>query len=114
MAKGRMVSKSLSTSQKYANLHHRAGKLAEFCQAMYPLLVAHADDFGRLSGDAFTVKHVIVPTSSRPEAEVEAGLHALHDVGLVIGYEVEGHRYLQIIDFEKHQHGLHKRTRSYF
>jgi hypothetical protein len=114
MARGRMVSKALSTSQKYARLTDVAGKRAEFCQAMYPLLVAHADDFGRLSGDAFTVKHAVVPTSPRKEADVEIALSALHEVGLIVWYEVDGRKCIQIVDFERHQSGLHKRTGSEF
>jgi hypothetical protein len=114
MARGRMVSKALSTSQKYARLTDVAGKRAEFCQAMYPLLVAHADDFGRLAGDPFTVKHAVVPTSPRKEPDVEAALTALHQVGLIVWYEADGRKCIQIVDFERHQSGLHKRTGSEF
>lgn len=114
MARGRMVSKALSTSQKYARLNTVAGKRAEFCQSMYPLLVAHADDFGRLAGDPFTVKHAVVPTSPRKESDVEAALTALHQVGLIVWYEVDGRKCIQIVDFERHQSGLHKRTGSEF
>lgn len=114
MARGRMIAKTVSTSQRYARLNHVAGKLAEFCQAIYPLLVAHADDFGRLAGDVFTVKHAICPTSPRKESDVEAALAALHTVNLVIWYEVEGRKCLQIVDFDKYQTGLHKRTKSEF
>lgn len=110
MARGRMVSKALSTSQKFARLNTVAGKRAEFCQLLFPLLVAHADDYGRQSGDTFTVKHAVVPTSPRKEADVAFALQCLHDVGLVVWYEIEGRKYLEIVDFDKHQTGLHKRT----
>ena len=109
-----MIAKSLSTSQRYARLHGVAGKRAEFCQAIYPLLLAHADDFGRLAGDVFTVKHAIVPTSPRSEADIERALDALHEVNLIVWYEVEGRKCIQIQDFDAHQQGLHKRTRSTF
>lgn len=109
-----MVAKSLSTSQRYARLNEVAGRLAEFCQAMYPLLVAHADDFGRLAGDVFTVKHLVVPTSKRKESDVEKALAALHEVGLIVWYEAEGRKCIQIHKFEDHQQGLHKRTKSEF
>ena len=114
MARGRMVAKCLSTSQRYANLHPRAGKLAEFCQALYPLLVAHADDFGRMSGDDFTVKYLVIPASPRSIADVGLALDALHDVGLVERYESDGRKCLQVNEFDKHQSGLHKRTASEF
>lgn len=112
MARGRMVSKALSTSQKFARLHDVAGKRAEFCQLLFPLLVAHADDYGRQSGDTFTVKHAVVPTSPRKETDVAFALQCLHDVGLVVWYEVDGRKYLEIVDFDKHQSGLHKRTKE--
>lgn len=112
MARGRMISKSLSTSEKRARLQTVAGRLAEFCQGLYPLMVVHSDDFGRHAGDPFTVKHVIDPTSRRSYDEFAQALQHLHDVGLIIWYDADGRKYFQIIDFDPHQPGLHKRTRS--
>lgn len=107
-----MLSKSLSTSQRFARLNVVAGRLAEFCQTLYPLLNAHADDFGRLQGDPFTVKHVCHPTSPRKVDQFAMALQALDDVGLVRWYEVDGAAYIQIIKFDEHQTGLSKRTKS--
>lgn len=107
-----MISKSLSTSKKYAALYPLP--LGEFCQSLYPLLVAHADDFGRLEGDVFTVKHSVVPASPRTEIEIQQALTTLDDVQLIAWYDVEGHAFVQIVDFERHQVGLHKRTASRF
>lgn len=109
-----MISKSLSTSEKRAALHVSVPELAEFCQQLYPLLVAHSDDFGRLQGDCFTVKHLIDPSSPRPIPEFERALVALHDVGLIVWYEVAGRRYIQIEHFDEHQSGLTKRTSPKF
>jgi hypothetical protein len=114
MARGRMIAKTLSTSRKYGRLHEVAGKRAEFCQALYPLLVAHADDFGRLPGDVYTVKHAIIPTSPRKEHDLTAALAALHLVGLIQWYEVGESKCIQITNFDAHQQGLHKRSRSAF
>lgn len=112
MARGRLISRSLSTSEKWARLHRAAGRLAEFCQSLYPLLVAHADDFGRLAGDVFTVKHAVAPTSPRKDSDFSAALAALHAVQLINWYESDGRNYIQINDFDSHQSGLHKRTDS--
>ncbi len=115
MARGRMISKTLSTSEKRASLHQIVPDLAEFCQQLYPLLVAHSDDFGRLQGDPFTVKHAIDPSSPRGLADFERGLKALDAVGLLTWYELTGgRRYIQIAQFDQHQSGLHKRTTSSF
>lgn len=114
MARGRMISNSLSTSEKFAALVSATPSLFEFCHALYPLLVCHTDDFGRLQGDAFTVKAKCYPATPRPLADVEQGLQQLDAVGLIAWYCVSGKRFIQIVEFEKHQQGLHKRTRSQF
>jgi hypothetical protein len=114
VARGRMISKSLSTSEKFASLTTTAGPLAEFCQLLYPLIVAHADDFGRLQGDTFTIKHMCFPASPRSVDEFCTALAYLHASGMLIRYEVDGKRYIQIENFDEHQTGLYKRTASKF
>lgn len=110
-----MISKSLSTSEKYARLTTEAGDLAEFCQALYPLLVAHSDDYGRMSGDVYTVKVLVVPGSPRTLDDVHRAIQALHAVGLITWYDTPQQRkVIQINSFDDHQPGLHKRTKSRF
>jgi hypothetical protein len=109
-----MISKSLSTSEKFASLTESAGALAEFCQLLYPLIVAHADDFGRLQGDTFTIKHMCFPSSPRSVEEFSTALAHLHAVGMIMRYEVSAKRFIQIANFDSHQLGLHKRTKSTF
>lgn len=111
MARGRMLSRKLSTSRKFAAVGKSAG---EFPQLLYALLVPHSDDFGRQAGDAFTVKHEVFPTSPRAEDEFEAALVALEVHDLIQRYTANGNLVIQILDFEKHQQGLHKRTKSEF
>lgn len=112
MARGRMIAKTFSTSEKRAALHRVAGKLAEFCQALFPLLVAHSDDSGRQQGDTFTVKHAVDPTSPRPLVDFDKALAALASVGLIHWYEVDGRRYIEIVQFADHQPGLKNRGNS--
>jgi hypothetical protein len=107
-----MISKCLSTSERYASLEQHAGKLAEFCQALFPLLVAHADDHGRQAGDEFTIKHLVHPTSKRKLQDFTTALRALHDSGLVSWYQVKDAKFLQIEHFDEHQTGLHHRRES--
>jgi len=109
-----MISKSLSTSVCFARLFEVCPDLAEFAQSLYPLLVSHADDFGREQGDVLTVKYRIHPRSPRSEQEFERAIHALHDVGLIVWYEAKGRRCYQVVKFDDHQTGLHKRTKSAF
>lgn len=114
MARGRLISRTLGSSRKFAALAVNAGRLGEFAQALYPLLVSHSDDFGRQAGDAFTVKHAVFPTSPRREADFAAALLAMDRVGIVQLYEADGQQVVQIVDFDEHQPGLTKRTRSRF
>jgi hypothetical protein len=109
-----MISKSLSTSRKYSALYAEAGELAEFCQSLFPLIVAHADDFGRLPGDVFTVRHLVLPASPRSLEQFNAALTAMNHVGLIQRYRVAGSDYLQVVKFEEHQVGLSRRTKSKF
>ena len=109
MARGRMISKSLGTSRKFAAL---SGPLAEFSAARYPLINSHTDDFGRLEGDSFTIKHRVWPTAHRDEAEFQGALEQLRSVGLIKLYLVGEQQYVAVVGFDDHQTGLHKRTQS--
>lgn len=112
MAIARLLAKSLSTSERRARLHQEAGPLAEFCQALYPLIVAHADDWGRLDGSVFHVKHAIDPTSPRSVEEFTTALAALDRVRLIEWYVVDSKPYVQVVDFKRHQPGLKQRHSS--
>jgi hypothetical protein len=112
MARGRLISRTLGSSRKFAALHKQAGKLAEFAQSLYPLIVTNADDFGRQAGDAFTVKLVVFPSSPRKEDEFSAAMTALHHVGLIDWYKVDGLQVVQVCDFDAHQPNLHKRAQN--
>ncbi|MCR4339537.1 MAG: hypothetical protein NUW01_06585 [Gemmatimonadaceae bacterium] len=114
MARGRLISRTLGSSRKFAALPQAAAHLGEFAQTLYQMLVSHSDDFGRLSGDAFTVKHAVFPTSSRCEQDFADALVAMATVGLIRYYVADGEQVIQIVDFDEHQPGLSKRTRSRF
>ncbi len=114
MARGRMVSRTLGSSRRFASLHTHGKKLAEFSQILYVLLVSFSDDFGRLEGDAFTVKARVFPVSKRTEKEFADALLALHASGLIVWYSEDDRHVIQITQWEDHQTGLHKRTKSKF
>jgi hypothetical protein len=113
MARARLLSRTLGASRKFASAG-QAGKLGEFAQLLYTLIIPHTDDFGRMAGDAFTVKHAVFPTSKRREGDFETALQYLAESGLIQLYAVDGQSVLQITDFERHQGNLHKRTSSHF
>lgn len=114
MARGRLISKSLGSSRKFHALLTTGGKLGEFCQLLYPLIIANTDDFGRMPGDAFTVKNVVLPSSGRQERDFQRALEVIASVGLVTIYVVQGSPYLQVNNFDAHQPNLHKRHQSLY
>ena len=114
MARGRFISKTLGSSQKFESLGRIGGKIGDFSQTLYMLLVTNADDFGRLPGDSFTAKFRIFPTSKHSTEDFEKALCNMKQVGLIERYSVKGAEYVQVVHFEEHQVGLHKRTKSYF
>jgi hypothetical protein len=114
MARGRLVSRTLGSSRKFAALHRVTNGLGEFAGELYPLLIATSDDFGRQAGDALTVKLAVFPCSLRSEEEFAAAIALLHDVNLVEWYEANGRQIIQIVEFDEHQPNLHKRSESKF
>ena len=112
MAQRRMISKSLGYSRKFHAVNAKCGKLGDFAQALFPLIVVHADGFGRLDGDAFTIKHMVFPVSQHSEVDFEIALQAMHEIGLIYLYELGGDRYIQVVNFDREQPGLNKRTSS--
>jgi hypothetical protein len=107
-----MISKSLGHSRKFAELRIQAGKLGEFAQVLFPLLVANADALGRLPGDTFHIKHAILTTSPRREQDFGTALGAMDEVGLIRWYEGENDKgetvqVIEIVNFGDHQ-DLHK------
>ena len=114
MARARLISKSLGSSRRFHALLSAAGKLGEFSQVLFVLIIPNTDDFGRMPGDAFTVKNVVLPSSPRSEADFERALDALQAVDLIDRYQVADVMYLQVRQFDEHQANLHKRTESKF
>ena len=78
MANRRMLSKNISTSRKVNRLNDRAALL-------YTWLIPHTDDYGRLEGDAFSIKAKIVPMRILNEEQIEEDLAAIEKNGLVKG-----------------------------
>ena len=112
MAQRRMISKSLGSSRKFHAVRLKCGKLGDFAQALFPLIVVSCDDFGRLEGDAFTVKHKVFPISPYSEEEFETVLQGMNEVGLIRLYYAGPDRFLEVVNFDREQPGLHKRTKS--
>jgi len=58
------------------------------------------------------MRQLVPPIHPRTEEDFETVLQAMSAVGLIRFYEVSGDRYLEIVNFDREQPGLHKRTKS--
>lgn len=96
MAKARMISRSISTSRKLARVDDRAALLFTWIQP-------HTDDYGRMEGDAMTVRAKVCPMRPYTDDDVEASLEVLNKIGLILRYKVDGEQYVQVCGFEEHQ-----------
>ena len=112
MAQRRLISRSLGCSRKFLALQSEAGKLGEFAQLLFTLLVVSSDDFGRQAGDALTVKLSVLPGSPRREVDFEKSLLAMHKVKLIQLYSDSGNRFIQIVNFRREQPGLKPSLKS--
>lgn len=97
MARGRIISQSISNSRKVAGVSDQAALLFTWIQP-------HTDDFGRVEGGADDVLFSIVPRRGWQVEQVEQYLKELWVAQLVKSYHDEtGKRYLEVVGFEEHQ-----------
>lgn len=108
MAEKRMISKVISISEKVNELPDI------FDMLLFTWMIPHTDDFGRLAGSPGKVKGLVVPMLDKTKREIADSLRRLDEYGLIHWYEVGGEMFIQIIQFDKHQQGLHKRTNPKF
>ena len=78
-------------------------RLSDFGERLYWRLLSQSDAWGRLVGDADKVIALCCPRLRVTEEQIDAAIAELVDVGRVIAYDVDGTRYLQLADFDKHQ-----------
>ena len=103
MANRRMISKSISISKK-------VNSISDFGALLFTWMIPHADDYGVLDGDEGTIKALVVPRRKQTEKQVAQALSEMQKVGLIWRYLYKMKPYIQFINFEEHQEGLHKRT----
>jgi len=106
VARGRMLDKCISTSRKVGSLR------TDFHRLLYTWLIPHTDDFGLMDGDPYHIRYGVVPTLSRSEKQIIEALTAIKDAGLINWYRYNGTPVIEVVAFEEHQTGLHKRTTS--
>jgi hypothetical protein len=112
MARGRMLSTSVSLSKRLADLPSDTVRL------IITWAFAHQDRDGRVAGDPAILRAQVVPMLEHISiADVNDALDAAADVGLLVRYrDVNGYAVVAFPRFEKHQSGFRydKEGRSKF
>lgn len=109
MAERRMIAKSISVSERVNDLPDI------FDMLLFTWMIPHVDDWGRMNGSPAKIKGVVIPMlEQKGKADVRDSLERLALARLISWYEIDGEEFVQIEQFDKHQQGLHKRTKSRF
>lgn len=98
----RLLWSSISTSRKIRCVQgdkwFRVG-----CHLVYSWLIPWTDDDGRLRGEPLWILANILPNEGLSVDEIGSMLSELGRVGLIQWYEVDGERFIQVLDNENHQ-----------
>ena len=94
MAKGRMINKRIAKSDKLAALPRDRSR------ALYFMIYPHLDCEGRYSGDPRDIKEDCCPRIPWSIKQVVESLQDLYEVGLIVLYEVDGKKCLEVSRFE--------------
>ena len=118
MANRRMLSRTVSTSEKLGYLFQEAEKGAqgfgEFAQLLYTWMMPQTDDWGRMSAGAWHMKMSVMPSSPRSIEHFDLAIKLMHNSRLIAIYG-ENKELLQVENFDTFQSGLiNKRTESKF
>ena len=76
------------------------GELPPLARILFAGMWCHADREGRLADRPKKLKAEILPYD---ECDINGLIQCLHDAGMVLRYVVDGVRYIQCLNFKKHQ-----------
>ena len=106
MARGRMLSSSISESLQVASLPDDITRL------IFTWLLAHADAAGRYSAHYKIIAGKVLTLLSYTDEIIIRALVALHVAGLIQLYEASGQPYLVFLGWERHQTIRHDREQA--
>jgi hypothetical protein len=90
MSRSRSISTDISTDERLGPV----GEENPLAVLLYTLAIPHADDWGRLKGDATAFRYEVAPFLLKTGKEIDAALDALAEAGLWRRYEVDGRKYI--------------------
>ena len=96
MARGRMIDKVIILSTKI-------NAISEGAENLYYRIYVNTDDFGLFHANPKILKGQIYTLRNISVATIEKRLNELIEIGLLKVYENNGEKYIEVVDFEKHQ-----------
>lgn len=96
MAKARMLHNKISNSLQ-------VNRLSLPARLLFTWMISHADDDGRINGEAEYIKGKVIPMTEYTHAEVESFLQEITNQGLIYRWEVDGNWYIQFPKWLEYQ-----------
>jgi hypothetical protein len=90
MSRRRYLTSDISTDPRIADL----SSYGALPVALYLMAITHADDWGRLTGDARQFKLLVCPGFDVTARDIDEALGQIAEVGLWLRYSVEGRAYI--------------------
>lgn len=92
----RIIKESICTSENI-------NQLTEFQEVFFYRLMVNCDDFGRFDARPKLLSSMLFPLRDVRTEDIERALEALQDADLITVYKVDGHPYLYMNKWGKHQ-----------
>lgn len=103
MADGRMLTRRIVMSQKFDAVTEED----EGAGLLYVLLLPFTDRDGRIEGSESVVRSLVYPRKDSVSiAKIGKRLSLLRDHGLIVWYEIDGEKYIQITKFKSGQKNM--------
>lgn len=81
----------------------QVNRLSLHAKLLFTWMISHADDDGRLNGEAEYIRGKIIPMTEYTNAEVESFLQEITNQGLIHRWEVDGDWYIQFPKWLEYQ-----------
>ena len=106
MAKGRFISKEISLDEKVDSLSNDTARL------LFTWMIPHLDVEGRIYGDPQVFRSIVAPRRNYSNNTIAKYLAEFESKSLIERYTIDGHAYISVSNFSKHQLGLRKDKES--
>lgn len=96
MAKARMLHQKISTSRQ-------VNRLSLPARLLFTWLIPHADDEGKLKGEADVIKAKVVPMTSWSLKRIEGWLEEIKNASLIYRWELNSEWFIEFVKWKDYQ-----------